>query len=77
MRTGRTNRHRNVIKKCPHCRAEYVLGEHGIKGTCDRCAGIKRDKKGYAWHPGENIKIMCKVEDWPNVYVVTREEAFG
>ncbi len=43
----------SVGKKCPHCGKQFTLGVNGIIGTCDDCAGIKRDGNGYAWKPWE------------------------
>lgn len=73
----RTNHHRNVTKRCPQCRTLYVLGDNGIKGRCDKCAGIRRDRNGYAWHPGENSMTLLSTRDWVTVVTITRQEAFG
>ena len=43
-----------VKRRCPVCGKTYVLGENGIKGSCDQCASIRRDANGWAIRPGEN-----------------------
>ena len=34
--------------RCENCGREYLVGWNGIDGRlCDKCARIKRDKRGY------------------------------
>lgn len=64
---------RFVIKKCPKCRRLYRLGWNGIRGQCDKCAGVKRDREGYAWMPGQR---EMKLQDFfGGGYFITREAA--
>lgn len=36
----------SIIKICPSCLDEYVLGRTGTYYGCDRCEGIVRDANG-------------------------------
>ncbi len=62
------------IKRCPHCRKHYTLGVNGVKGRCDQCAGVKRDRDGYAWRNYETKHTYQDVETG-QIFTVTRSEA--
>lgn len=43
---------------------------------CDTCSGVKRDKNGYAWFPGETSHTYVEIATGKEV-TVTRKEAFA
>lgn len=66
-----------VVLTCPHCSRPFTLGVDGAYNRergldeCDRCAGVQRDKVGYAWYEGENET------EFSDGSIVTREVAFS
>lgn len=42
-----------VSATCPKCGRVYLLGKTGVGDGCDRCMGIVRDRRGWAWGPDE------------------------
>jgi hypothetical protein len=61
---------------CPKCKKLYNMGHTGVAEGCDKCIGIKRDKHGYAWYPGQKSRT-CKPNDDSPEYTVTRRSALG
>lgn len=49
---------------CSRCGKRIVLGINGVvidtSKVCDKCAGVKRDKNGFAWLPEDINKIGDK-----------------
>lgn len=66
---------------CSKCGRSCALGYDAVGNyakntvTCDACAGVERDRNGYAWHPGQTEKTYVDL-DGNNPITVTREEAF-
>lgn len=66
-----------VVLTCPNCSRPFTLGVDGAHNRergleeCDRCAGVQRDKVGYAWCEGENET------EFSDGSIVTREVAFS
>ena len=62
--------------KCKHCGKSFEMGDNGTVDGCDKCTGVQRDKKGYAWKAGETEQAYrpVGVEDDSQDFVVTREE---
>lgn len=57
-------------EKCPHCGRVFLLGFTGTAAGCDKCAGVVRDAKGYAWERGER-------EMQTNKGALQRKSVFG
>lgn len=47
-------------EKCPQCGRVFLLGFTGTADGCDKCAGVVRDAKGYAWGRGEKAMSTTK-----------------
>jgi hypothetical protein len=67
---------RKVIETCPKCGHTYTLGYNGTGEGCDTCTGVKRDRNGYAWEPGETQMELRNVATG-SVSIVTRADALG
>lgn len=66
-----------MVKKCKQCHNLFTVGLNGIAdGRCDKCAGVQRDREGYAWFAWETEHTYQDVET-ERIYTVTRAEAFG
>jgi len=68
-------KNKTIKHRCPHCLRTYQLGLDGVGGSCDQCAGIKRDRQGYAWYWYESIHTYQSIETG-ETRIVARAEAF-
>jgi hypothetical protein len=62
--------------KCPKCGKVCRIGVNAIKGGCDKCEGITRDKEGHFWLPSEKRHEYLDTETG-KTFSVTRAEAFA
>lgn len=51
------------------------MGYNGTVDGCDKCTGVKRDKNGYAWDPGERVHLYQDIETG-EITKVKRADAF-
>jgi len=66
--------------KGPNCLGTFKMGYDGTINGCDNCTGVRRDKNGYAWHPGEMSQTYRPVgapDDGSQDFTVTRKQAFA
>lgn len=47
----------SILETCPKCGQTFEIGYNGTVDGCDTCAGVQRDRDGYAWHKGEKYHI--------------------
>ena len=70
---------------CSKCGNKFSMGVNGIVvgddnevETCDKCAGVKRDKNGYAWQEDEQKLIFQRFGAGEDDFIeITREQAFS
>jgi hypothetical protein len=81
---------RDVYVRCDKCGRMTVLGEDATildedenTSICDICSGVKRDRYGGAWHPGELYQRRIGPGILGGILaifgigiILTREEAF-
>lgn len=48
---------------CKKCGKKFILGYNGVCNKCDKCAGVKRDKNGYAWNKKERKNGLTFLEN--------------
>ena len=72
-------RYDDTTYMCNVCGELFDMGTNGVvvedKPTCDSCAGVKRDKDGFAWLPWEE-ELTLEDPETGEVMTITREKAF-